>query len=223
MDENSIVCSLPLEHGAYRWLSARLQYLHCMNNGDIAVLHYAINISLAPTRCGCIWFDAVRRKPLREAMLAKFCDDILTVWNKTAVSPGARFNMNISSQYKNSHYRGKTISRLSYLYNAWGIRHEYWNGAPCHFCVPLGFLIWQAMGLLSQASSHWRWRTASGAEALMKPTAVCGSPLSVGQPLASSHRTQVLLASPCQRQIHGPLEGESGSGRRPSGIGTGNL
>ena len=28
----------------YRWLSARLQYLHCWRTGDTAVWHYAINV-----------------------------------------------------------------------------------------------------------------------------------------------------------------------------------
>ena len=31
--------------GIYRWLSARLQYLHCISNGDTAVLHQAIDMS----------------------------------------------------------------------------------------------------------------------------------------------------------------------------------
>ena len=32
----------------YRWLSARLQYLHCVSNGDTAVLHKAIDINISP-------------------------------------------------------------------------------------------------------------------------------------------------------------------------------
>ena len=36
----------------YRWLSARLQYLQCVSNGDTAVLHYAIDMILhvSPSR-----------------------------------------------------------------------------------------------------------------------------------------------------------------------------
>ena len=37
-------------HKKNRWLNARLQYLHCVNNADIAVLNYAICMK-APSVC----------------------------------------------------------------------------------------------------------------------------------------------------------------------------
>ena len=47
---------------------------------------------------------------------------------ETVLHPGAHFSVKmLSSQYRNSHYKDKRISQLSYLYN--GNPHT-WNDGP---------------------------------------------------------------------------------------------
>ena len=43
----------------YRWLSARLQHLHCVSNGDTTVLHYAIDIAKIPYNHFCMFREYV--------------------------------------------------------------------------------------------------------------------------------------------------------------------
>ena len=46
-----IVFALPVVAVIYRWLSARLQYLQCVSNGDTTVLHQTIDIFLREFHC----------------------------------------------------------------------------------------------------------------------------------------------------------------------------
>ena len=69
-------------YSTHRWLGARLQYLHCISNGDTAVLHWAIDIfnsrestgfwhcvSIPSKHLTCSWWSVLSSKFMALSLL----------------------------------------------------------------------------------------------------------------------------------------------------------